>query len=298
MLSSTSECFDDVLIAWCPAHYVYPIRMRCLNVLTGKSGWVTVGYIPWVKPRHAANATDKTRLRIVRDSLLQRCLAVLLADLITASLDGANVTLAQHGSLLAVPRVVLYAADQPEERHVLGLQGNRCAYPCSACMTTTDKLASARCAAASRDTLGMLNLQMEATLLADRNEGSARVKVIAKTTSCLPFVPVLGAVQGLGSGDCMLYKVFGFDMLHVSLREKVSCGRGGTLFENWRPLMAAASRRDGLNCTGSFTASGAAFAARACTSGGGLTVRVLAIVSAPFLATACAPRARLYPGYR
>lgn len=223
-------CFRAVLIASCAAHYVYPIRMRCPNVLTGKSGWVTVGYIPWVKPRHAANAADKSRLRVVRDALLQRCLGVLLSDLITASLEGVNVALAQHGTLLVVPRIVLYAADQPEERHVLGLQGNRCGYPCSACMTTSDKLASARCLAENRDTLGMLNLQMEATLLADNNEGSARLKVIAKTTSCLPFVPVLGAMQGLGSGDCMLYKVFGFDMLHVRLREEGGVRRWTTDF--------------------------------------------------------------------
>lgn len=192
--------------------------MRCPNVTVGKSGWVTVGYIPWIKPRHAANATDKARLRIVRDSVLQRCLAVLLSDLITASLEGVSITLAQHGTLLAVPRIVLYAADQPEERHVLGLQGNRCSYPCSTCMTTKDKLASARCLSASRDTFDMLNLQMEATQLADMGEGSARLASIARTTSCLPFVPVLGAVQGLGSGDCMLYKIFGFDMLHVRWR--------------------------------------------------------------------------------
>lgn len=215
-------CLHAVLSARFKAHYVYPIRMRCPNVLTGKSGWVTVGYIPWVKPRHAANAADKARLRYVRDSLLQRCLGVLLSDLITASLEGVSVTLAQHGTLLAVPRIVLYAADQPEERHVLGLQGNRCGYPCSACMTTKDKLASARCLCANREALGMLNLQMEATLLADKAEGAARLKSIARTTSCLPFVPVLGAVQGLGSGDCMLYKVFGFDMLHVRSREGMS----------------------------------------------------------------------------
>lgn len=238
MLSLVALCFHPASIAWYSAHYVYPIRMRCPNVLTGKSDWVTVGYIPWIKPRHAANATDKTRLRTVRDSLLQRCLGVLLGDLITASLEGVNITLAQHGTLLAVPRIVLYAADQPEERHVLGLQGNRCGYPCSACMTTKDRLASARSLGVNRDPLSMLNLQMEATLLADKNEGGPRLKMIAKTTSCLPFVPVLGAVQGLGSGDCMLYKVFGFDMLHVRLSGERRCGGVGSCDGHHSPLPA------------------------------------------------------------
>lgn len=151
----------------------------------------------------------------MRDSLLQRCLAVLLDDVISASLDGAPVTLSQHGTLLAVPRVTLYAADQPEERHVLGLQGNRCSYPCSACMSTKDELSLPRCMGVRRDVLGMLNVQMEATLLADESKGGARLRVIAQTTSALPFVPVLGAIQGLGSGCLLLYEVFGFDMLHV-----------------------------------------------------------------------------------
>lgn len=89
----------------------------------GKSNWLTVGYIPWVRPRNAATETDRKRLRAVRDTLFQRCLAVLMNTSVSASETGEDVTLAEHGSIRAVPRVVLYASDQPEERHVSGMQG-------------------------------------------------------------------------------------------------------------------------------------------------------------------------------
>lgn len=54
----------------CTAHYVYPIRMRMPNVEKGKTQWLTVGYIPFVRPRHAPRTADKVRLRKVRDMLL------------------------------------------------------------------------------------------------------------------------------------------------------------------------------------------------------------------------------------
>lgn len=156
-------------------------------------------------------------MRTVRDRLLQRCLAVLLNDLVSASETGAHCDLAEHGRVLTVPRIVLYASDQPEERHVLGLQGNRCAYPCSACMTTPDKMGSRRSQCAPRCPLTNLELQMEGTLLVDSGGGRQRLAHITQQTSALPFLPVLGAMHGLGTGQMALYQVFGFDLLHVSI---------------------------------------------------------------------------------
>eukprot|EP00170_Pyropia_yezoensis_P000494 contig_2577_g495 len=42
----------------------------------------------------------------------------------------------------------------------------------------------------------------------------ANVAQIAQQTSALPFLPVLGAMHGLGTGQMALYHVFGFDLLH------------------------------------------------------------------------------------
>lgn len=193
----------------------------------GKSNWPTVGYIPIERPRISQTSGDQQRLRAVRQTLLQRCLAVLMNDLITANVLGASVTLAQHGTLLAVPRVVLYAADQPEERHVLGMQGNRCRFPCSVCMSRSENLASARSAASARDVLSNLEVQMDGALLPDEKGGAVRLAQIVRHSSALPYVPVLGAMHGLGTGDLALFNIFGFDMLHVRILVPIffSCAR-------------------------------------------------------------------------
>lgn len=197
------------------AHYIYRVRIRFPNVRTGKDGWLTIGYIPFFKPRHAATQADKTRLRIVRDSLLQRCFAVMLDSLIGASEDGVYVTLGSHGTMLAIPRVVLYAADQPEQSHVLGRQGNACRFPCSACSTTRHFQADRRALGRRRDVVGILRLQLEGAMLQDQGKVVTRIKKIDKHCSALPFMPVLGAFHGLGTGTLMLYSTFGFHMLHV-----------------------------------------------------------------------------------
>lgn len=196
-------------------HHVYPVRIRFLNVTGGKSGWLTVGYIPCLPHRNASTKTAKEKMRTIRDRLLQRCLADLLNDLVTASETGVSCNLAEHGRVLVVPRVVLYASDQPEEHHVLGLPGNRCAYPCSPCMTTPAKMGSRRSQCAPRCALCNLELQMEGTLLVDSGGSRQRLAQIAQQRSALPFLPVLGAMHGLGTGQMALYQVFGFDLLHV-----------------------------------------------------------------------------------
>lgn len=117
------------------AHYMYPIRVRFPNIRTGLTQWMKVGYVPFIKPGHAPTRADRLRLRMQRDELLQRCLAVLCDSLITSSKDRFLVRLMQQpGAVLAVPRVVLYAADHPEERHVLGLELKGCLFPCSQCL--------------------------------------------------------------------------------------------------------------------------------------------------------------------
>lgn len=197
------------------AHYIYAVRIRFPNVRTGKDGWLTIGCIPLVKPRQAATQEDKTRLRIIRDSLLQLCFAVMLDSFIGASEDGVYVTLAQHGKMLALPRVVLYAADQPEQRHILGLQGNTCRIRCSACNTTRHFQAARRALGRRRDLVGILRIQLEGAMLQDQGKVVTRIKKIAKHCSALPFAPVLAAFHGLGTGTLMLRSIFGFLTFHV-----------------------------------------------------------------------------------
>ena len=89
--------------------------------------WLTVGYIPYIKAK-SEDAEEIHRVRLLRDEVLQRCLAVLLDGVINASAEGQVWNLPRVGPILAVPRIVLYAADQPEERHILGLKLSGCTF--------------------------------------------------------------------------------------------------------------------------------------------------------------------------
>lgn len=205
--------------------------MRFPNVITGKSGWINIGYIPAMKYRKGATEAEKAKVRVLRDELLQRCLAVVIDSLITASAVGVRITLKDHGAVWAVPRIVLYACDQPEERHLLGLKLSGSYFPCSVCMEFKSHVAVPSMGACKRDVLATLEDQMEATELVEKGERPSRVEQLAKQSSITPVVPVLGAVHGLGTGSLSLFRIFGFDRLHVRYSSalgpcvQVACGR-------------------------------------------------------------------------
>jgi len=83
------------------------------------------GFISIIKPKDPGDA-EKVRVRMLRNEVLQRCLAVLLYDIIAARETGVLWCLPGKGPVWVVPRVVLYSADQPEERHLLGLKLSGC----------------------------------------------------------------------------------------------------------------------------------------------------------------------------
>jgi len=176
---------------------------------------MTVGYIPAMKYRKGATDAEKAKVRILRDELLQRCLAVVIDKLITASAVGVKLTLKEHGVVWAVPRIVLYACDQPEERHLLGMKLSGCYFPCSVCTEVKSHVAVPSMGACKRDVLATLEDQLEATELTEKGERRSRVEQLAKQSSITPVVPVLGAVHGLGTGSLSLFRIFGFDRLHV-----------------------------------------------------------------------------------
>jgi len=197
------------------ANYAYPIRIRFPNIITGKLKWVTIGYVPIVKSDSEDNA-EKVRVRILKDAVFQRCLAVLMHRFIPASQYGEPMVVpGEDDPVLAVPRVVLYAADQPEERRVLGLKLSGCKRPCSHCVVGKHAAACRGPRAGARDVLEHVELQLDAVEALEDGAGQARLSQIEGDSSIVPVVPVLAAVHGLGTGPCCLYKIFGFDMLHV-----------------------------------------------------------------------------------
>lgn len=183
----------------------------------GTSEWVTVVYLPFLRPRHGAAAKEKKLLRMRRDAVLQRCMALLLDRLTYASKHGDKITIATLGIYTAFPRVTLYASDLPEKRHLQGLRLNMCEKPFSLCLVGKEECGLPRTGMArgARDVTENLEIQLEAACLFDEGTGEKRLDQISRDYSALPFVPALGAIDGLGTGSKSLYNIFGFDLLHV-----------------------------------------------------------------------------------
>jgi len=198
------------------AHYVYPIRVRFPNILTGKVEWVIVGFIPIVKTG-SDDSTEKDRVRMLRDEVLQRCLAVLLDSFIPASETGVLWNLPGVGPVWVVPRVILYAADQPEERHLLGLKLAGCAHPCSHCLVDKGDAGCPHAPKPVRDVVDNVEAQLSSAAMWKSGCGPAVLDHLSEDSSIVPIVPLLGAVHGLGTGSFALYDIFGFDLLHVRL---------------------------------------------------------------------------------
>lgn len=202
------------------AHYIYPIRARFPNVKKGVTEWQTVAYLPCVKLRHGAGWRERERARNLRGQLLQRCIALLVDRFALASRAGEMISL-DDGVWRAFPRITLYAADMPEQRNLLGLRLGRSLKPCSRCMVSKDHCGKCDDAMA-RNVRETVRLQLEAASLFDSSTGSARREQISADYSATPFVPALGAVEGLCTGNTALFRVFGFDLLHVRLATHVS----------------------------------------------------------------------------
>lgn len=199
------------------AYKVYPIRVRFPNVVTGKVQWLTIGYLAVIEAV-SDDAAEVARMRLLRVRVLQRCIAVLLHDFFVASEHGVVMDVPRFGPMLAVPRITLYAADQPEERHLLGLMLSGCGHPCSHCMVSGSSAGCEDADTPRRHVIDMLDLHLEAATLHERGICAGRIEQIRALTSVLPIVPALGAEYGLGTGSCALYDIFGFDLLHVLFR--------------------------------------------------------------------------------
>jgi len=196
------------------AHKVYPIRMRLVNVDTGNDMWVTVAYVPVVKKLQEPSADDQARHR--RAAILQRVLYAALTETIARSHKGLRIRVGRK-KIRAFPRLLLYLCDQPEERAVLGLKGGRCGLPCSSCRVCVDELGAAEAVnAEDRDAVNALGNQLEMHEHARRSRQRHRRADLERLDSSAGVVPALAGFAGLLSEPSLLYKMIGFDALHVS----------------------------------------------------------------------------------
>jgi len=173
--------------------------------------------VPVVQNLQEPSASDKARDR--RCGALQRVLFLAFRKAIQASRDGLELPEQwKDEALWAFLRVLLNLCDQPEERVVLCLKQGICVYPCSLC-TAEEGIAGAPMALRSVDRVVVRTLERQAqaaTHLATSTTRQRRIHLesLDRTNS---FVPVLDAISGLSTPPHLLYRVIGFDAVHVSI---------------------------------------------------------------------------------
>lgn len=203
---------DATVLSDSGAVSAYPLRMRIVNVNTKKERWLTVAYIPQVEGKFL----DKRKAQEVRSDLLQRVLHLTFRNTIQASHRGAWMDLRDGGRVRVSPRVLLYVCDQLEERAVMCLKASGCLYPCTPCMTSRENACSASGATApARDVDATVAAQLQNATRGSFWGAQLRRGEVELAHSLNSVVPAMASWAGLGSGPCMLYRLPGFDRLHV-----------------------------------------------------------------------------------
>lgn len=195
------------------AYKLYPVRVRVVNIETDEVHYVTVAYVPVVRKLKESGADEKARLR--RCAVLQRVLYMAFRTTIAASHRGEKVQIGDR-ILTAFPRLLLYLADLPEEKAILCMKSGRCARPCSSCdvcvtLASTPQALNAR----DRDVIRMLTTQLEVAGHRHHRRNAQRRADLEARTSAQSATPALAGFAGLSTAPFLLYKMIGFDVLHV-----------------------------------------------------------------------------------
>jgi len=187
--------------------------VRFFNVDTDDAVWITVAYIPIVRKAKEPGADSWAGRR--RCGLLQRVLFLAFRSAIAASNTGAKVELGSR-TLTLFTRILLYICDLPEEKAVLCLNGGRCAFLCSMCdVPVNDAGSVAALTSESRNAFILVLRQLEAAWHRRWQRDARRRVHLEATSSAHSEVPVLASMGGLTSTPFLMYKMVGFDALHV-----------------------------------------------------------------------------------
>ena len=189
------------------------MRVRLVNDVSGTIEWVTVAYVPIVRKLQEPGADERARIR--RCGILQRVIYTAFTHIIGRSHIGFRVKVGDQKAL-AFPRILLYICDQPEERAVLGLKGGQCAHPCTACMAKIEMIGAPQALDADeRNVINTVTNQVEAYEHTRRQRERHRRVALGALDSASGGVPGLAGMAGLGTAPLLLYKMIGFDVLHV-----------------------------------------------------------------------------------
>eukprot|EP00170_Pyropia_yezoensis_P000974 contig_4526_g977 len=207
---------DAAVLSWAGTAYVYPLRAQIPSVRDDCSRWMTVGYIPHIDK--AVARTDKAKLAISdsRNDLLQRCLAIVLRRFARASETGFPVDIPGIGTVLLVARVGGIVVDYLEERSMFALMGSGSKMICTQCRVRNTVCCSAD--VPDGDPRNVVETLEAPIAAAERRVVDPRVSLrqpLAKSHSALAFIPALGAMHGLSTGNMNYFGVISFDLLHV-----------------------------------------------------------------------------------
>jgi len=195
------------------------VRLRLVNIDDNEPVWITIAYIPVIATSQetAGEARESQR----RTNIFQRVLYAALRSTIGASHGGAaiNDQVGQQ-TLTAYPRILAYLCDQPEYVAVVCLKQCQCAHPCTSCMVNLEDTGSPEAVTVEeRDVLDGLQNQWEATTHRLRNRESARLLDLQAKYSLNASMPGLACFAGLSTAPSLMYKMIGFDALHVRLSD-------------------------------------------------------------------------------
>jgi len=103
------------------------------------------------------------------------------------------------------------------------LKGSGCLLPCTSCSVARDSSCmEAGTTAPAKDVHGTVRAQLRNVLMGDFH-GSCAMRTEAKMAHIVKSMrPALAAWAGLGSGPRMLYRLPGFDRLHVRFSKSTS----------------------------------------------------------------------------
>lgn len=175
---------------------------------------MTIAYVPLMTMEKGSAGAERSRIR--RMEILQRVLYLALRSTISASHNGVQVSPGARGPLLALPRIILYICDQPEERQVLCFKPRMCRRPCTLWdVLVSDLSTAAALDAKERCPVSVVERQLEAYELCKDGRDKRRRLHIEKEWSISSQPPALGAMAGLCTPPFLLCKIAAIDVLHV-----------------------------------------------------------------------------------
>lgn len=204
---------DGLVLPNSGAYSAHPLRVR-LDCLDPDKH--SIGAIPQVFTELGPGASEQATA--ARREVLQRSINVALRELFVASHDGVEVDLGKDGKWLAFLRLVCYSCDYPEGRTVLCLKGVGCTHLCSSCMVRLSEAGhEASSSAEPRNAGETVTAQMAAMdLAASPVRGSAAERErLRDMYSCNPLPPALAVMAVIATPPDFLYRIVGFDRLHV-----------------------------------------------------------------------------------